>query len=108
MRHCGGMEFKRRPDDNEETVRTRMVEYRAKTAPILPFYEARGMVARVDGMADIDEVTRQIERRWDPRHVPRTSNFDPSFENGYNGQTPVIGIVTDARREGCLRAPIRC
>ncbi len=39
-------EFKRRPDDNEETVRTRMAEYRAKTAPILPIYEARGIVAR--------------------------------------------------------------
>ena len=38
---CGGTEFKRRPDDNEETVRTRMAEYRAKTAPILPIYEAR-------------------------------------------------------------------
>jgi len=60
--HCGSIEFKRRPDDNEETVRTRMVEYRAKTAPILPFYEARGLVSRVDGMADIDEVTRQIEQ----------------------------------------------
>ena len=60
--HCGSTDFKRRPDDNEETVRTRMVEYRAKTAPILPFYEARGLVVRVDGMADIDEVTRQIEQ----------------------------------------------
>jgi adenylate kinase len=59
---CGGHEFKRRPDDNEETVRTRMAEYRAKTAPILPIYEARGIVARVDGMADIDRVTLAIER----------------------------------------------
>ena len=58
---CGGHEFKRRPDDNEATVRTRMAEYRAKTAPVLPLYEARGIVARVDGMADIDEVTAAIE-----------------------------------------------
>jgi len=58
---CGSHEFKRRPDDNEETVRTRMAEYRAKTAPILPIYEARGLVSRVDGMADIDVVTRAIE-----------------------------------------------
>ncbi|MEH3039858.1 MAG: adenylate kinase [Sphingomonas paucimobilis] len=57
---CGATEFKRRPDDNEETVRTRMVEYRAKTAPILPLYEARGLVHRVDGMADMDDVTAQI------------------------------------------------
>ena len=58
---CGSHEFKRRPDDNEQTVRTRMAEYRAKTAPILPLYEERGIVARVDGMADIDQVTQAIE-----------------------------------------------
>lgn len=58
---CGGHEFKRRPDDNEETVRTRMAEYRAKTAPILPIYDARGIVSRVDGMADMDAVTGAIE-----------------------------------------------
>jgi adenylate kinase len=59
---CGSTEFKRRPDDNEETVRTRMAEYRAKTAPVLPLYEERGIVARVDGMADIDVVTQEIEQ----------------------------------------------
>jgi adenylate kinase len=59
---CGGHEFKRRADDNEETVRTRMAEYRAKTAPILPIYEARGIVARVDGMASMDDVTKVIEQ----------------------------------------------
>ena len=57
---CHGHEFKRRPDDNEETVRTRMAEYRAKTAPILPIYESRGIVSRVDGMADMDHVTSAI------------------------------------------------
>ncbi len=57
---CGGTEFKRRPDDNEETVRTRMQEYRGKTAPILPIYEERGLVSRVDGMADIALVTGAI------------------------------------------------
>ena len=58
---CGGTQFKRRKDDNEETVRTRMAEYRAKTAPILPLYEARGIVTRVDGMAPIDVVTASVE-----------------------------------------------
>jgi adenylate kinase len=58
---CGSTEFKRRPDDNEQTVRTRMAEYRAKTAPILPFYEQRGLVRRVDGMASVDEVAAQID-----------------------------------------------
>ncbi|MES2336617.1 MAG: adenylate kinase [Pseudomonadota bacterium] len=57
---CGSREFKRRPDDNAETVRTRMAEYRAKTAPILPIYEARGIVHRVDGMADIEHVARSV------------------------------------------------
>jgi adenylate kinase len=58
---CGSDQFKRRPDDNEQTVRTRLAEYRAKTAPILPYYEARGLVRRVDGMAPINEVERAIE-----------------------------------------------
>ena len=57
---CGSTEFKRRPDDNEETVRTRMAEYRAKTAPIIPLYEARGLVRRVDGMAAMDDVGAAI------------------------------------------------
>src|SRR5687768_14357731 len=58
---CGSTDFKRRPDDNEATVRTRMGEYRAKTAPILPFYEQRGLVRRVDGMAAVDAVAAQID-----------------------------------------------
>ena len=57
---CGSTEFKRRPDDNEETVRTRMAEYRGKTAPIIPIYQARGILARVDGMADIDQVSAAV------------------------------------------------
>src|SRR3546814_12446861 len=58
---CGSHDFKRLPDDNAETVRTRMAEYRAKTAPILPIYDARGIVAHIDGMAPIDEVNDPIE-----------------------------------------------
>ncbi len=58
--NCGSTEFKRRPDDNEETVRTRMAEYRTKTEPILPIYKARGLVRSIDGMASIDEVTEAI------------------------------------------------
>lgn len=64
---CGSTEFKRRPDDNAETVRTRMAEYRAKTAPILPHYEAKGLVKRIDGMADIAHVTAAIETILDGR-----------------------------------------
>ena len=58
---CGHHEFKRRPDDNEATVRTRMAEYRAKTAPIIPIYDGRGLLRRVDGMAEIGVVTGEIE-----------------------------------------------
>lgn len=58
---CGESQFKRRPDDNEETVRTRMTEYRAKTAPILPIYEARGIVRKVNGMGSMAEVNDAIE-----------------------------------------------
>ncbi len=58
---CGSTNFKRRPDDNAETVRNRLAEYRAKTAPILPYYEAKGLVRRVDGMAPMDQVTAEIE-----------------------------------------------
>nr|WP_209023236.1 adenylate kinase [Sphingomonas jejuensis] len=57
---CGSSDFRRRPDDNEATVRTRMAEYRDKTAPILPLYEARGIVSRVDGMADMDSVSAAV------------------------------------------------
>lgn len=58
---CGWTVFVERPDDNEATVRTRMAEYRAKTAPILPYYEARGQVRKVDGMASVDAVAAQID-----------------------------------------------
>ena len=62
---CGSTEFKRRPDDNEETVRTRMAEYRGKTAPIIPIYEARGILTRVDGMGDIEHVAAAIAKVLD-------------------------------------------
>jgi adenylate kinase len=64
---CGNDQFKRRPDDNAETVRQRLAEYRAKTAPILPYYEARGLVSRVDGMAPIEDVNRSIEALLEQR-----------------------------------------
>ena len=57
---CGGTEFTRRADDNRETVMARLVAYHTQTAPLLPHYAAQGNLRQVDGMADIDEVTRQI------------------------------------------------
>jgi adenylate kinase len=57
---CGSHEFTRRADDNRETVMARLEAYHAQTAPILPHYGKQGLLHGVDGMADIDEVTRQI------------------------------------------------
>lgn len=58
---CGSIEFCRRKDDTEATVRTRLGEYRAKTAPILPYYEERGLVRRIDGMGSVEEVADEID-----------------------------------------------
>jgi adenylate kinase len=59
--NCGSTEFTRRADDNAETVTTRLAAYHKQTAPILPYYKERGVLETVDGMADIDVVTEQIE-----------------------------------------------
>ena len=59
---CGGTEFKRRADDNEETVHNRLAAFHRQTAPILPYYRERGILKTVEGMDDIDDVTRNIER----------------------------------------------
>jgi adenylate kinase len=59
---CGSTEFVHRPDDNPETVRARLKAYRDRTAPILPYYRARGLLRTVDGMAEPDRVTQEIER----------------------------------------------
>ncbi len=58
---CGGTEFLRRDDDNEETVRARMEAYNSQTAPILPHYDAKGVLRTIDGMASIEETAHRIE-----------------------------------------------
>lgn len=58
---CGNREFARRADDNRETVTARLEAYNRETAPILPHYRAQGRLHSVDGMADIDTVTAEIE-----------------------------------------------
>ena len=57
---CGSKEFSRRKDDNAETMKTRMAAHRAQTEPLLPYYSTRGVLRKVDGMAQMDEVYRQI------------------------------------------------
>ena len=57
---CGSTEFVRRADDSRETVTARLAAYARQTEPLLPYYRAQGRLHQVDGMADMDEVTRQI------------------------------------------------
>lgn len=58
---CGGTEFTRRADDKAETVAARLDAFHRQTAPLLPFYAAQGKLRAVDGMAEMDEVTRQLQ-----------------------------------------------
>ena len=58
---CGSTEFTRRADDKAETVAARLDAYHRQTAPLLPFYAAQGKLKAVDGMAEMDEVTRQLK-----------------------------------------------
>jgi len=59
--NCGSTEFIRREDDKAETMKKRLAEFHAQTKPILPYYEKRGILRQVDGMAPIEEVSRQID-----------------------------------------------
>jgi adenylate kinase len=56
---CGSREFVRREDDTPETVRARLNAYHAQTAPLLPYYRDKGLLAAVDGMAEIDDVSSE-------------------------------------------------
>lgn len=59
---CGSSEFVCRADDRPEAVKARFEVYHRQTSPILPYYRERGILRQVDGMADIDEVTREIDK----------------------------------------------
>jgi adenylate kinase len=58
---CGSREFSRRADDDAETVKNRLLAYYKETAPLIGYYFAKGKLRSIDGMAAIEEVTRQIE-----------------------------------------------
>jgi len=58
---CGSREFAHRPDDRPEAVHARFEVYRQQTAPLLPYFQSRGILRCVDGMGDIDVVTRKVE-----------------------------------------------
>ncbi|MGC9445799.1 adenylate kinase [Cereibacter johrii] len=59
---CGGTEFKRRPDDNAETVGARLAAYHAQTAPLIAYYAGRGVLERIDAMGAIDEIASALGR----------------------------------------------
>jgi adenylate kinase len=67
---CGSHEFVHRADDNPETVKQRLIAYKAQTAPILPYYEAQSRLFTVDGMAEMDAVSHEIEAVLRQRGVP--------------------------------------
>ena len=59
--NCGSTKFTRRSEDNEGTVRSRLMEYHTATAPIVDFYDDRGLLIRIDGMSEIELITEQLE-----------------------------------------------
>lgn len=58
--NCGGTEFKRRADDNEDSLKQRLMEYYKKTSPLIGYYYAKGQLEAVDGLGEIDEVAGAI------------------------------------------------
>jgi adenylate kinase len=58
---CGGTEFTRRADDTAATVQSRLDAYHAQTAPILPYYDKKGVLQVVDGTLPIEEVTNRLK-----------------------------------------------
>ncbi len=62
---CGASDFKRRADDNEESLRTRLMEYYKKTSPLIGYYHAKGRLSTVDGLGEIDAVQGAIAQVLD-------------------------------------------
>ncbi|MTJ03954.1 MAG: adenylate kinase [Sediminimonas qiaohouensis] len=58
--NCGASNMKQRADDNEESLRQRLMEYYKKTSPLIGYYYAKGQLHTVDGLADIDDVRASI------------------------------------------------
>ena len=58
---CGSTDLKRRADDNEDTLKTRLLEYYKKTSPLIGYYYAKGDLHPIDGMAEVDEVAAQMD-----------------------------------------------
>ncbi len=63
--NCGGTEFKRRADDNEESLKQRLMEYYKKTSPLIGYYYAKGDLRSINGLGEIDEVAARINSALD-------------------------------------------
>jgi adenylate kinase len=63
--NCGGTEFKRRADDNEESLKQRLMEYYKKTSPLIGYYYAKGDLRSVNGLGEIDDVSAEIKAALD-------------------------------------------
>lgn len=59
---CGGTAFKRRADDNAETVRERLKAYHAQTAPLIAYYDGRGVLEKIDAMGAIAAIRTGLAR----------------------------------------------
>lgn len=59
---CGSTEFKRRPDDNAEAMRTRLQVYYKDTSPLIGYYHAKRLRQVVDGMGSIEGVAQEIDQ----------------------------------------------
>ena len=57
---CGGTAFKRRADDKAETVRDRLLAYHAQTAPLIAYYDTRGLLTRIDAMGPIADIRAKL------------------------------------------------
>lgn len=58
--NCGSHEFTRRADDNEESLRTRLMNYYRDTSPLIGYYYAKGQLQRIEGLGEIDEVAARV------------------------------------------------
>ena len=67
--HCGASDFKRRADDNEDSLRTRLMEYYKKTSPLIGYYYAKGQLEKVDGLGEIAQVQAAISRVLDKSSI---------------------------------------
>jgi adenylate kinase len=64
--NCGTEnQFTRRADDNEESLRTRLMEYYKKTSPLIGYYYAKGQLTKVDGLDEIQNVKAEISKVLD-------------------------------------------